>query len=123
MFVEYIEFFFSRSIGVLVELVSLKNTELYHNQPGETYELTNFLLEPQDYRVYYVNIDLRHQYGISVSEAQASLLAKRPWRTAMNKERRLISQAIELIPISFPELDCKNIPCQMRFLFDIYLFI
>ena len=27
-------------------------------------------------RNYYKNIDLRHQYGISVAEAQTSLLAK-----------------------------------------------
>ena len=35
-------------------------------------------LEPHDYRIYYVNIDLRHQYGISVTELQTFLLAKRP---------------------------------------------
>ena len=28
--------------------------------------------------LYDVNIDLRHQYGISVDKAQMSLLAKRP---------------------------------------------
>ena len=35
-------------------------------------------MEPHDYRVYYVNIDLRHQYGISVAESQTFLRAKRP---------------------------------------------
>ena len=36
-------------------------------------------LEPHDYRIYQlVNIDLRHQYGISVVESQKFLLAKRP---------------------------------------------
>ena len=35
-------------------------------------------LEPHDYRIYYVNIDLRHQYGISAAESQMFLLAKRP---------------------------------------------
>ena len=39
---------------------------------------TNLHLEPHDYRIYYVNIDLRHQYGISVAEAQTFLLAKHP---------------------------------------------
>ena len=34
-------------------------------------------LELHDYRIFYVNIDLRHQYGISVAEAQTPLLAKR----------------------------------------------
>ena len=39
--------------------------------------------EPHDYRIYYVNIDLRHQYGISVAESQTFLLAKRlKWRVA-----------------------------------------
>ena len=44
-------------------------------------------------RVYwfnYVNIDFRHQYGISITEAQTSLLVKRPkWRA----ERQLFWQA------------------------------
>ena len=35
-------------------------------------------LEPHDYQIYYVNIALRHQYGISVAESQMFLLAKRP---------------------------------------------
>ena len=30
-------------------------------------------LELHVYRIYYVNIDLRHQYGVSVAEAQTSL--------------------------------------------------
>ena len=37
---------------------------------------------------YYVNIDLRHRYGISVAESQTFLLAKRP-SEAMNEEKRL----------------------------------
>ena len=37
-------------------------------------------LEPYDYRIYYINIDLRHQYGISVAELQMFLRAKRPQR-------------------------------------------
>ena len=37
-------------------------------------------LEPNDYRIYYINIDLRHQYGISVAELQMFLRAKRPQR-------------------------------------------
>ena len=36
----------------------------------------------------YVNIDLRHQYGISVAESQTYLLAKRP-SAAMSEEKRL----------------------------------
>ena len=45
-------------------------------------------LKPRDYRIYYVNIDLRHQYGISVAESQTFLLAKRP-SAAMSEEKRL----------------------------------
>ena len=45
-------------------------------------------LKPHDYRIYYVNIDLRHQYGISVAESQTFLLAKRP-SVAMSEQKRL----------------------------------
>jgi len=37
-------------------------------------------LEPHDYKIYYVNLDLRHQYGISVAELQTFLRVKRPQR-------------------------------------------
>ena len=37
-------------------------------------------MEPHDYRIYYVNIDLLHQYGISVAESQTFFCAKRPQR-------------------------------------------
>ena len=40
----------------------------------------------------YVNIDLRHQYGISVAESQTFLLAKRP-SAAMSEENVCRSQA------------------------------
>ena len=60
------------------------NTTLYQNRPGETEDWTNLRLEPHDYRIYYVNIDLRPRYGISVAELQTFLLAKRP-SAAMNK--------------------------------------
>ena len=60
-----------------------KITKLYHNQPGETSNQTNLHLEPHIYPIYYVNIDLRHQYGISVAESQTFLLVKRScWRGA-----------------------------------------
>ena len=35
-------------------------------------------MQSHDYRVNYVNIDLRHQYGISAAKAQTSLIVKRP---------------------------------------------
>ena len=55
-------------------------TTLYQNRPEDTLNWTNLYLEPHDYRIYYVNIDLRHQYGISASESQTFLRAKRPQR-------------------------------------------
>ena len=39
---------------------------------------TNLYLELHDYRIYYVNIDLRHQYAIFATQSQTFLLAKRP---------------------------------------------
>ena len=56
------------------------NTTLYQNQPKDTQNWTNLYLEPHDYRIYYVNIDLRHQYRISVTESETFLHAKRPQR-------------------------------------------
>ena len=59
------------------------NTTLHQNRPEDTQNWTNLYLEPRDYRTYYVNIDLRHQYGIYVAELQTFLLVKRPqWRRA-----------------------------------------
>ena len=49
-----------------------KNTELYHNRPGEIKNQTNLHLEPYKNGyiwIDYVNIYLCHQYGISVTEA------------------------------------------------------
>ena len=38
----------------------------------------NLHLEPHDYGINYVNIDLSHQNEIAVTNAQMSLLAKQP---------------------------------------------
>ena len=54
------------------------NTTVYQNQPEDTQNWTNLYLEPHDYRIYYVNVDLHHRYGISVAESQMFLHAKRP---------------------------------------------
>ena len=56
------------------------NTTLHQNRPEDTRNWTNLCLEPYDYWSHYVNIDLRHQYGISVAESQTFILAKRPQR-------------------------------------------
>ena len=55
-------------------------------------------LEPLDYWIYmyYVSVDFRHQYGISVAELQTFLLAKLSSgeeRGAKRGEKRLFSQA------------------------------
>ena len=44
------------------------NTTAYQNRPEDTLNWTKIYLEPHDHRIYYVNIDLRHQYGISAPE-------------------------------------------------------
>ena len=59
--------FFRKSIRVLPELVSKITL------PQSTRRNINLHLESHDYRIYYVNIDLRHQYGISVTESQTFL--------------------------------------------------
>ena len=56
------------------------NTTLYQNQPEDAKNWTNLYLEPHDYWIYYVNIDLHHQYGISEAELQTFLHAKHPQR-------------------------------------------
>ena len=67
---------------------SQMNTTLYQNRPGQTKNWTNLHLEHHHYRIYYVNTDLCHQYGISVTESQTFLFVKRP-SAAMSKEKRL----------------------------------
>ena len=56
------------------------NTTLHQNRPEDTQNWTNLYLEPHDYQIHYVNIDLRDQYGISVTESQTFLLTKCPQR-------------------------------------------
>ena len=41
--------------------------------------------KPQVYQINYVNIDLRHQYGMYVVETQTFPLAKRPERRGMKR--------------------------------------
>ena len=57
---------------------------------------TNLYLEPHDYRIHYVNIDLRHQYGISVAESQTFLRTKRPQRRRRKQKEWMFSQAKNL---------------------------
>ena len=70
------------------------NTILHQNRLEDTQNWTNLCLEPHDYRIHYVSIDLRRQYGISVAKSQTFLLAKRPQRRRARRNgcfRRLLS--------------------------------
>ena len=49
---------------------------------------TNLHLETLDYRIYYVYIDLYHQYGISATESQTFLLMKCPSAAMSEKKRK-----------------------------------
>ena len=69
--------FSRRSIWVLLELFG-RWTQHFTKIDQRTQNWTNLYSEPHDYRIHYVNIDLRHQYGISAAESQTFLRAKRP---------------------------------------------
>ena len=46
------------------------------------------------YRIYYVNVNLRHQYGISVAESQTFLPCETSPATS-SEEKRLFPQAVQ----------------------------
>ena len=69
---------------------------LYQNRPEDAY------LEPHNYRIYYVNIDWRHQYGISVAKSHTFLRAKRSQRRRARRNgcfRRLVFLLSCILPI------------------------
>ena len=55
-----------------------KNTKLNTIIVQEKQNWSSFHEKPHDNWINYANIDLRHQYGISVAEEQMSLLAPHP---------------------------------------------
>ena len=73
-------FFPRRSTWVLLELVRRWTQHFSKNRPGEMENWANLDVRPHDYRICYINIDLRHQYGISVAMSQTFLRAKRSQR-------------------------------------------
>ena len=99
-------FFFRKASEVLLELVRKRSRDFtIINQ--EKQDQTNLNLEPHDYRIYYVNIDLRHQYGISVAELQTFLLVKRPQQQGVR--RNTYSQATYLdISLENPCMNFKT---------------
>ena len=52
-----------------------------------------FAFEPLDNRIDHVNIDERHQYRVSVAEAQTSLAPGKMSQGARSEEKRLFSRA------------------------------
>ena len=54
----------------------------------------------------YVNIDLRHQYGISVAESQT--LAKRPWRRGARRNGSI--RRLHPLTFNFRLLDTRLYP-------------
>ena len=67
------------------------------NMESPKIEQINLCLELKDYRIYYVNMHLHHQYGIFITESKRFLWAKCPTRS---KEKRPFSQANSL-PTNF----------------------
>ena len=65
---------------------------LYQNWPGKTKNWTNLHLDPHDYRIYYVNIDLRHQYGIS-ADWDAVVPPRETSPAGRSEKKELFSQA------------------------------
>ena len=65
------------------------NTTIYQNRPEDTQNWANLFLEPHDYRIYYVNNNLRHQYGLSAAESQMVLFLclKLPPRRRVRRNR------------------------------------
>ena len=63
------------------------NTILYQNRPEDTQNWTNLYLKPHDCQIYYVNINLRHQEGISATESQTFFCAKSPQRQRARRNR------------------------------------
>ena len=61
------------------------NKTLQQNRPEDTSNWTNLYLESHDYRIYYVNIDLRHHYGNSVPVSKTFIRAKLPQRQRQRK--------------------------------------
>ena len=80
-------FFFRISILVLLEFVCRRAQNFTITDQEKQKIKQIYILEPHDYRIYYVNIDLRHQYGISVTKSGEMSLAAR------SKEKRVYSQA------------------------------
>ena len=93
MFVEYSLLFSRRTIWDLLELVG-RWTQHFTKIDQKTRNIGH------DYWIFYVNIDLRHQYGISAAELQTFLHSKCPQLRGARRNgcfRGLLSRVESLI--------------------------
>ena len=103
--------FSKRSIWVLLEFVGrwtqyVTKIDQKARKIGQIY-----ILEPHDYQMYYVKTDMCNQYGISASESQKSLCAKRPQRRR-RRRNRCFRSLIQSLWISLPQLEsCESQLC------------
>ena len=67
---------------------SQMNTTPYQNDQEKDRNEQNLHLKPHDHQINFVNIDLHHQYGISVAESQTFLLKKHP-QVARSEEKQM----------------------------------
>ena len=75
---------------------------------------------PHDFQIYYVNIDLRHQYGISVAESQTFRRGKRPHRRRVRRNgcfRRLGLSGVKSIAQRTNDVRAANRPFDGFFTF------
>ena len=101
------------------------------NMESPKIEQINLCLELKDYRIYYVNMHLHHQYGIFIAESQRFLWAKRPkrWEARRNgRFRRLIpcrlisyTQQLEILAKALPHVN--NFPVCIRKHFQNQIFV
>ena len=82
------------------------NTTLHQNRPEDKQNWTNLYLEPYDYWIHYVNIDLRHQYGISVFWV-AEVPSRETSLAAKSEEKRMFSQARSFATVVLWSTFCK----------------
>ena len=84
------------------------DTTIYQNRPEDTKNWTNLYLEPHDHQISYVNIDLRHQCGISAAESQTLILcAKRPQRQRARRNGK-IRKTVDRDANTFQDIKSKD---------------
>ena len=94
--------------------------------------MNKFGWNPHDYWIYFVNIDLGHQCGISVAESQTFLGAKRPQPKKARRNgcfRRLpTSASISVVKLNISNFKIAIFPLTkyketLKHMFSVYYFI